>query len=155
MEWQIVTGFFDWIWKVKAKGAVFPNPAGGEDKVEFPEYFLATWVMDEKVETPEKKDDQADDTKDDTAATVKRTGGSKGKGKKAPPKVLAEAQRFQLEDDTGKKVGEELTPREHLTSVYPAADNVHAAEFCYLEGRVNSPAKTLVSFFVQELIFNC
>ncbi|RDL32981.1 uncharacterized protein BP5553_08420 [Venustampulla echinocandica] len=52
MEWQIVTGFFDWIATTKAKGNKFPNPDGSDKKVDFATYFKATWVMDGENKDP-------------------------------------------------------------------------------------------------------
>lgn len=140
LEWQIVTGFFEWIAREKAKGAVFPNPTGGDKKVEFPAYFNATWGMDDVKEVRVKKGKKKADGSDDDGSD------DEGAAGKEPLKIWSKAQRFQLEDDPN---GPERTPREHLASVYPAAGNDYSDEFCFLEASVNSPAKTLVSLSNQ------
>ncbi|KAG9233482.1 hypothetical protein BJ875DRAFT_485120 [Amylocarpus encephaloides] len=57
LEWQTVTGFFDWLNDDKKQGKIFPNPdPNKKDKVTFCDYFQGTWEMD----NGEDKRDDAD-----------------------------------------------------------------------------------------------
>ncbi|KAG9229776.1 hypothetical protein BJ875DRAFT_488613 [Amylocarpus encephaloides] len=45
LEFQSITGFFHWIDRTKMEGNRFPDPHGGEEKVNFCKYFKGTWDL--------------------------------------------------------------------------------------------------------------
>ena len=117
MEWQIVTGFFEWLNSDRLADKLFPNPdphkIKNEDKVGFCEYFESTWVLDAGLDNMKTKENN-------------------------------KLQAFTL---IGSKDGknDKRTPRQHLAAAFPSTHKWHE-EFVYLEHYINTPTKANVGF---------